>query len=66
MSFRCQICKVAQPAGARPVTKVTERRDRVYNTMAGDIPGWEIAKEAVACESCTGETPMAKAEALRV
>ena len=70
MSFRCQICKVPQPAGARPVTKVTERRERTYSTMAGDpIPGWEIAKEVVACEACTGESPMAKAlgaEALRV
>jgi len=43
--------------------KVTSRRDRVYNTQSGDIPGWEIAKEVRVCAPCAGETVIASAMA---
>jgi len=60
MSFRCTVCHVPQLAGTRPVAKVLERRDRIYSTIGGDIPGWEIAKESVACPPCAGEAQPAE------
>lgn len=48
MSFRCDFCSVAQPAGTIPKTVVTKTRPRDYN----GIPGSEIAQEKRACADC--------------
>jgi len=48
MSFRCDFCSVAQPAGTIPKTVTTKTRPRDYN----GIPGSEIAQEKRACADC--------------
>jgi len=52
MSFRCEACKIPQPAGSRPTTKVVAFRSKTYLTMGGDIPGTEIIKEQRLCSAC--------------
>ncbi|MBT8454166.1 MAG: hypothetical protein KJO40_19540 [Deltaproteobacteria bacterium] len=49
MSFRCQFCGEAQPAGTPPVRMVTRVRQREYGLSTF---GWEIAEEKNACEVC--------------
>ena len=48
MSFRCDFCSAAQPAGTVPKTVVTKTRPRDYN----GIPGSEIAQEKRSCADC--------------
>jgi hypothetical protein len=55
MSFRCDTCRLPQPAGTRPTTHVINTRPRVYNTPNGEIPGSEISKEVRVCPTC--DTP---------
>jgi len=52
MSFRCDTCQIAQPAGTRPATHVITTRPRLYNTPNGEIPGSEISKEVRVCPTC--------------
>jgi hypothetical protein len=55
MSFRCESCHVAQPAGTRPIVRVVQTRDRIYNVHAGDAYGSEIVQEQKVCPSCDGK-----------
>lgn len=59
MSFRCEICKKAQPARTAPNIIVTERRATSYQeikdgnkTVDRGGRGWEIAKEIHICDKC--------------
>lgn len=66
--YRCEICGIVTPPGAKALTVVVEKRERTYptrvrankarkgrRTVFTDCPGgkgWEIAKEALACKEC--------------
>lgn len=52
MSFKCDICKIAQPTGVAPRMIVTNVRMRHYNVNQSIIPGHETEKEVKACASC--------------
>ncbi len=59
MSFRCELCNDAVPAGTQPVRLVLETRRKVYpERMSGkkvfDIGGvgYETVKEVGACKKC--------------
>jgi hypothetical protein len=53
MSFRCDFCSAAQPAGTVPQVVVTKTRPREYH----GIPGSEIAQEKRACADCFATAP---------
>lgn len=63
MSFRCQFCGKAQPAGTKPVkvvTKVRRREGRVRvidNFTAEWLEPREIVEEKMACLECAGNAP---------
>ena len=55
MSFRCQICGEAQPAGVRPVLLVTKMRKREYFHNGSVSLGCEIDTQVRACPDCAQE-----------
>jgi len=68
MSFPCQICKTPQKEGTRPIKVVLDKRERVYkNSFYNDdeklvtksSSGWEIVKEADACQECADKALLA-------
>jgi len=67
MSFRCELCNRAMPAGTSPVVLILERRQKNYPERTNGKKvidrggrGWEIAKEAKACKKCA--TPKSEAQ----
>lgn len=52
MSFKCDVCKVAQPTGVAPVNVVTRVRAKVHHANQSAIPGQEIDREVSACKDC--------------
>jgi hypothetical protein len=66
MSFKCNKCGVAQPAGQPSNTVVTEKRQKTYEVLVEkgqpqQAQGWEIKVESRVCPTCfeelTGEAP---------
>lgn len=59
MSFRCDECKHAQPAGTKPFVFIVETRNKIYPIRKrGDVvidrggEGWEIVKTKKVCFDC--------------
>jgi len=59
MSFKCEVCGCAQPAGVSPHRRVVEHRNKIYEPvknpdgMIKKVPeGWEIVKEVSICGKC--------------
>jgi hypothetical protein len=52
MSFRCERCGKAQPAGIRPNRVVVKRKGVLHRGEYGDTPGTQIAKEQNECDDC--------------
>lgn len=52
MSFKCDVCSIAQPTGVAPNMVVTKVRMRHYNVNQSIIPGHETEEEVKACELC--------------
>lgn len=54
MSFRCDECLEAQPAGQTPHQVVTKTRQAEYTLRSGGGLGWEIAEQKNLCDVCVG------------
>lgn len=61
MSYRCEVCKEAQPIGTAPTQVVVQTRDRIY-ADAGRICQ-EIAREVRCCPPCAETTRLKLKEA---
>ena len=60
MSFRCDICGDAQPAGVAPKKIVTATRVPFYGEH-----GWEVVREKSLCVPCA-ESTLDAGEAMRL
>ena len=55
MSYRCQICRSRIGPHKCQHRVVVEKRDREYHDGDKVTHGWEIVRELVVCDNCTGK-----------